>query len=100
MAGYRKSPEAEADLIKIWRWIAEQSQDRGTATRFIDKLHGTMGLLADVPGMGRQRPDLAPNLRGFPVGRYLIFYREISSGVEIVRVLTGERDLKQIFTDQ
>lgn len=97
MASYRKSPEAEADLLSIWRYIAEDSRAR--ATQFIDKLHGTMGMLADVPGAGRRRDDLALGLRAFPVGSYLIFYREAEGGIEVARVLSGRRDLRRLFTE-
>lgn len=43
--------------------------------------------------MGRLRGELATGLRSFPVGRYVIFYRALSNGIEIVRVLHGARDL-------
>ncbi|UCH25835.1 MAG: type II toxin-antitoxin system RelE/ParE family toxin [Trueperaceae bacterium] len=98
MPFYRKSPEAEADLLRIWRYIASDSRQR--ATQFIDELHGVMGMLADVPGAGRPRDDLIPDLRGFPVAGYLIFYRELAGGIEVVRVLSSRRDLRRIFTEQ
>jgi toxin ParE1/3/4 len=50
-----------------------------------------------MPGIGRQREDLAPRLRGFPFGNYVIFYRPMENGVEIVRVLHGARDLPPLF---
>jgi len=47
--------------------------------------------------MGRVRDELAPSLRSFPVGRYVIFYRLIKNGIEITRILHGARDLKSAF---
>lgn len=47
--------------------------------------------------MGRLRDELTEGLRSFPVGRYVIFYRIVQDGVEIVRVLHGARDLDSIF---
>ena len=47
--------------------------------------------------MGRARPELAADLRSFPVGNYIIFYRPIEDGVEIVRVLSGARDIDALF---
>jgi toxin ParE1/3/4 len=47
--------------------------------------------------MGRARPELRPDLRSFPVGRFVIFYREVRDGIEIVRVLRGARDLPALF---
>ena len=98
MAFYRKSPEADDDLLRIWRYIAQDN--RATATQFIDRLHGTMGTLADMPAMGRPRDDLAPSIRTFPLGSYLIIYREVSGGIEVARVLSARQDYRRIFTDQ
>ncbi|WP_242056332.1 MULTISPECIES: type II toxin-antitoxin system RelE/ParE family toxin [unclassified Nostoc] len=47
--------------------------------------------------MGRQRSDLAASLRCFPVESYLIFYRSIEQGIEIVRILHGAQDMERIF---
>jgi toxin ParE1/3/4 len=53
-------------------------------------------LLAKNPCLGSARPDLAPDLRYFPVGSYLILYRETSDGVEIVSILQGARRLENL----
>lgn len=42
---------------------------------------------------GRARSDLAPSLRSFPVGSYLIFYVPLSDGIEVVRVMSGRQDI-------
>jgi toxin ParE1/3/4 len=49
--------------------------------------------------MGRNRSDIVPGIRYFPVGNYLIFYRETGQGVEIIRVLHGARSLGFIDFD-
>ncbi len=43
--------------------------------------------------------ELAPGLRSFPVGRYLIFYLLDSGCLRIVRVLHGARDIDALFTE-
>ncbi len=43
--------------------------------------------------MGHARYELAPELRSFPVGRYVIFYLPLVDGVELVRVLHSARDI-------
>lgn len=58
-----------------------------------------MGVLAEMPGMGRPRDDLAPGLRTFPLSAYLIIYREVTGGIEVARVLSARRDYRRIFTD-
>jgi toxin ParE1/3/4 len=36
-------------------------------------------------------------LRSHPAGAYVIYYREMKSGIEIVRVLHGARDVPRAF---
>jgi toxin ParE1/3/4 len=49
--------------------------------------------------MGRARDNLAPNLRSFPVKKFVIFFRRVDDTVEIVRILYGGRDFEAIFQD-
>ncbi|WP_244443170.1 type II toxin-antitoxin system RelE/ParE family toxin [Bradyrhizobium sp. Ai1a-2] len=46
-----------------------------------------------MPRAGRAREDLAPKLRSFPVGNYLIFYVPVPDGIEVVRVMHARRDI-------
>lgn len=55
-------------------------------------------MLAETPGVGPKRPELSRGLQSFPVGNYLVFYHQIEDGIEIVRVLSGHRDLPPLFT--
>lgn len=59
----------------------------------LDAIDRRCALLAENPALGRARPDIAPQLRYSPVGSYLIFYHQVSAGVEIVRVLHGAQNL-------
>ncbi len=49
--------------------------------------------------MGKPRDELFPNIRSFPVDNYLIFYRPLDKGIEILRVISGYRDLEKLFDD-
>ena len=95
MSKLRISPRANSDLIEIWSYIADDSV--ANADAFIDELYETMQLLADKPGSGRRREELAPGIQSFPFGRYIIFYRVVNSAIEIVRVLHGARDIERLF---
>ncbi len=90
-----KSPRAKSDLVEIWNYIAEDSEARADA--FIDRIDRKLKALAQHPGMGRLRDELAENMRSFPVGRYVIFYRPLSNGIAVVRVLHSARDLNAEF---
>lgn len=53
--------------------------------------------MAEFPNMGQIRPDIAPELRHSPVGRYTILYRTVTHGVQIVRVLFAGRQLSELI---
>jgi len=95
MNQYRVSDEAKADLDEIWFYIAQD--DPEAADKFIRAIISRFRTLASMPYLGRQRDELSPRLRSFPVGRYVIFYRPRDNGVEIARVLDGARDLPPLF---
>jgi toxin ParE1/3/4 len=90
-----KRPLARSDLLAIWDYIADDNETRADA--FIDLIDQKFQELAKHPQMGRSRDELAEGLRSFPVGKYVIFYRIISKGIDIIRVLHGSRDLDAIF---
>jgi toxin ParE1/3/4 len=89
------TPEASNDLIQIGLYIEADSPTN--ADRFLRKIEDAMRRLSEFPGMGQRRDDLAPDLRSFPVGNYLIFYLPLRDGIDVVRVLHGARDLRRLF---
>ena len=90
-----KRPEAERDLLDIWLYIADDNLEN--ADHFLDKLEQQCQSLARQPLMGQSQEELAPGLRSFPVGNYLIFYRPIDNGIDVIRVLHGGRYLSALF---
>ena len=87
----RKSPQAEIDLTLIWDYIAADSVR--AADTLLNRIDAAFDMLAETPFAGRARRELAPNLRSFPVGNYIIFYIPIANSVEIVRVIHGRQDI-------
>jgi toxin ParE1/3/4 len=90
-------PRASVDLAEIWAFIAEDSIKH--ADKFAALIDNHFQGLARRPQMGRSRSELAPDLRSFPVGQYVIFYLPLPKGVEIVRVLHGARDIESIVRE-
>ena len=87
-----RRPRAETDLVEIWSDIADDNEP--AADRLLRRIVGVMEMLREHPQAGRSRPDLQqPELRSFPVGNYVVFYRPMPDGIEIVRVLSGYLDL-------
>jgi toxin ParE1/3/4 len=95
MRRYRLTPEAANDLDEITDYIA--SDNPTAAARLIDAIQEKCQALAEIPGMGRGREELAPDLRSSVVGKYVIFFRPETDGVEIIRVVHGHRDIPNLF---
>lgn len=91
----RRTAQAEEDLIALWLYIATENPQ--AADKQLDRIEAVFGVLADHPGIGAARPDLAPELRYYVVGSYLILYQAIADGVEIVRVVHGARYLPDLI---
>ncbi len=95
MAQVVKSRRALKDLDDLWDYIAEDNPRR--ASSFLRMIDDKLWMLAENPMLGRSREELAPNLRSFPAGNYLIFYVPLEDGIEVARVLSGARDLPSAF---
>ncbi len=95
MAIIVKRPRAELDLLDIWNYIADNSLDR--ADEFLDRVEEKLAMLARNPGLGRRREELLAGLQSFPIGNYIVFYREIRDGIDVIRILRGSRDVEEIF---
>ena len=93
MARVIRTPLARQDLKEIGRHIARESRSRSVALRFLDSFQQRLQLYARQPEMGQRRPDLGAEVRHFSVGHYVVFYRPIESGIEVLRVIHGSRDI-------
>lgn len=98
MNACRLSRAAGQDLLEIIDWIAAANPD--AAIRMRDRLDAAFTRLAARPGLGHLRNDLvapAAGVRFWPVGRYLVIYRPAVDGIDIVRVLSGYRDIASLL---
>jgi toxin ParE1/3/4 len=95
MSEVRISRQADADLDEIWDYVAQRNVQ--AADRLAKKIAKKYDTLAIFPEMGTAYEELAPRLRGFVVGNYVIYYRPLDDGVEIIRVLHGRRDALRYF---
>jgi toxin ParE1/3/4 len=105
MNAIHRRHKARQDLVEIFRYYAREAGLR-VAQRFFAQVEATLTRLAGMPGMGTHydldHPALA-DLRFFPVSRfrmYLVFYRTVPGGIEIVRVLHGARDIAGILAEE
>ena len=98
MTGYTVSPDARDDLDDIWDYIADQSP--AAADNTLDTLIERFALLCTMPRSGEARPDLAEGVRHLRVGSYLILYRLRSSGIDVLRIIHGARDIPTVFRER
>lgn len=96
MSQYRITAPAARDLEKAYEYTTEQSV-RGAA-KLVERMTQAFRTLARQPGLGRPRDEIAPGLRSFRVGSYLVFYEARADGILIVRVLHGARHIERLFT--
>jgi toxin ParE1/3/4 len=73
---------ANFDLVEIGLRIAQDSPR--AAGKMLTAIDRKCKLLARLPRLGRRREELAPGLRSFAVGSYVVFYRAMRGGVEII----------------
>jgi plasmid stabilization system protein ParE len=94
---YRISEGARRDLESIFVYWAE-GVSLEAADRVIDGITERFWILGEYPEAGRRSDDIAPGVRCFPAGHYLIYYRKKRGGTEILHVFHGARDQVSAFT--
>jgi toxin ParE1/3/4 len=86
-------------LSATWTKIADRIGTDSTqaALRWYDRMDAFFKRIAQAPGMGTKRERISKGLRSVPFRRYLIFFRKVQGGVEIVRVIHGARKWQRLL---
>lgn len=82
-------PVAWRDLASIIDYIGQENPQ--AAAKVADEIQSTCEGLAAMPGLGYRRDFTPPNVRVFPVGSYVIYYKVLDSGIEIQRIVHSSR---------
>lgn len=96
MPEYRLSPAAEQDLADIWRYTNKQ-WDREQANRYLLGLKATCAKIAESPRHGQVCDNIRPGYRRREAEQHMIYYRQASDGVAIIRVLHRRMDAVRHF---
>ena len=97
MRQYILAPAARLDLIDLRDYLRARAGRRITA-KVLQKIREGMRRIAEMPGIGHLRLDLADeSLRFYRVYNYLIIYRPAAEPIAVVRVLDGARDVRSII---
>jgi toxin ParE1/3/4 len=92
---YGFSEDAIADLEEICDYLGRYNVK--AAGDLFDRIRQRAKLVASFPDVGKSYEDLIPGLRGFVVGDYIVFYVRAGDGIEVLRVISGYRDLRSVF---
>jgi antitoxin ParD1/3/4 len=98
-APFEFTPQAIEDLDEIWWFIAERNRE--AADRVEAEIVAACQRLAKYPLMGTRRPDITPrpvrfwSVTKFP--NYVVVYRPDAVPLQVVAVLHGKRNLKEIL---
>ncbi len=97
-----KHERAKQDLIDIYEYYVQRNET--TARRFLEESRQAFDLILQMPGIGRRwnSPIAAmKNLRVTSISRrfndYVIFYRPVTDGIQIIAIIHGARDLPAIL---
>jgi toxin ParE1/3/4 len=100
MSRFTLAPAARSDIADIWNYYATETGNARLADRMRDEIFDGIRKIAQTPGIGHYRNDLADEpLRFWRVRKYLIIYRSEVRPVQIVRVLHGARDVRAVLGD-
>ena len=92
MATSRLTRKALEDLRSIARYT-EKNWGREQRNKYLSKLDASIKMLEHEPEMGRACDEIREGYRKHHVGRHLIFYRQTSSHIEIIRILHESMDV-------
>ncbi len=98
MSNYIISPSASRDLNEIADYFLPRNLEAGE--KLFREFNKKCQNLANFPSMGRSYAHIKPSLRGLPLDGYVILYQVLDDGVEILGVVSGNRDLESLFTDE
>jgi toxin ParE1/3/4 len=96
------TPQAREDLIEIYAYLGFDNLP--AAERIFNAIRAKAELLIEYPRLGVRRADIRPSTRTLIEGPYLILYEthpDEDEGrideVEIVRIVDGRRNLKNLL---
>ena len=97
MAYFTFAPAAANDYREIRAFLTEEAGPE-TAERILGGIDDACQRIADLPRIGRARPELDPEIRSIPYDDdYVIFYFPRSFGATIARIYHTSRDPDRVL---
>ncbi|MBN3875081.1 MAG: type II toxin-antitoxin system RelE/ParE family toxin [Nostoc sp.] len=88
---------ASRDINEISDYFAETSIEAGE--RFFSEFNRKCQQLVAFPNSGKSYAKIRPDLRGVSLQGYIVFYRVLDDGIEILRVVSGRRNFPSLFEE-
>ncbi|MGD0225305.1 MAG: type II toxin-antitoxin system RelE/ParE family toxin [Terriglobia bacterium] len=101
-APFHLTPQATEDLDAIWWFIQKDSAE--AADQVESEIISTCRRLAGYPSIGHRRRDITPlpvlfwTIPKYP--NYIIVYRPQTKPLQVIAILHGSRNLKEILKDR
>lgn len=95
------TPVARKDVDDIYDYIGRRDRRPATADQVVSKIVAACESIADTfaahSAIGTARPELGESYRIMTYQRWVIVFRPVPNGIEILRVLDGSRDFPKLF---
>jgi plasmid stabilization system protein ParE len=92
---------ARQDIDHIYDYIGEHERRPAIADKFVRELVAECESLAKTFAagflLGTARPNFGQSIRVFSHKRWVIVFRPIGNGIEVLRVIDGSRDYDKLF---
>jgi toxin ParE1/3/4 len=92
------APSAIQDLDDISDYFLERNIQAGE--QLLQEFTKKCRNLVTFPMMGKSYSQVRADLRGITLQGYIILYRLIDDGLEIVRVVNARQDLESLFEEE
>ena len=88
---------ASQDLNELADYFAKNNVEAGE--RFFQAFARKCQQLVIFSNSGKSYETIRPELRGLSLEGYIIFYRVLDDGIEVLRVLSGRRNFQSLFEE-
>lgn len=93
---YLLSPKAADDISSIYDYSVEQFGVK-TAEEYIFTLNKSFQNLAQTPEIAKKCDFIKPKLRAYTVNSHLVFFKEASHGITVIRILHRSMSFSKHF---
>ena len=99
MGNYILTEKATEDLIKIWDYTCE-NWSINQAETYYKLLVDSFVEISKNKNQGKSYSEISTEVKGFKVGKHIVFYLTQENRTLIIRILHEQMDLKNRFNEK